>query len=63
MSDRIGEKQETIMNLIDQQIKGALKDQASRLEILQDRIKDAIDIGTTEPVSYTHLTLPTIYSV
>ena len=48
MSDRIGEKQETIMNLIDQQIKGALKDQASRLEILQDRIKDAIDIGTTE---------------
>ena len=36
------------MNLIDQQIKGALKDQASRLEILQDRIKDAIDIGTTE---------------
>jgi len=48
MSDRIGEKQETIMNLIDQQIKGALKDQASRLEILQERIKDAIDIGTTE---------------
>ena len=48
MSDKIGEKQETIMNLIDQQIKGALKDQASRLEILQDRIKDAIDIGTTE---------------
>jgi hypothetical protein len=48
MSDRIGEKQETIMNLIDRQIKGALKDQASRLEILQDRIKDAIDIGTTE---------------
>ena len=48
MSDRIGEKQETIMNLIDQQIKGALKNQASRLEILQDRIKDAIDIGTTE---------------
>ena len=48
MSDRIGEKQEAIMNLIDQQIKGALKDQASRLEILQDRIKDAIDIGTTE---------------
>ena len=48
MSDRIGEKQESIMNLIDQQIKGALKEQASRLEILQDRIKDAIDIGTTE---------------
>ena len=48
MSDRIGEKQETIMNLIDRQIKGALKDQASRLEILQDRIKDAIEVGTTE---------------
>jgi hypothetical protein len=48
MSDKIEEKQEAIMNLIDQQIKGALKDQASRLEILQDRIKDAIDIGTTE---------------
>ncbi len=48
MSDKIGEKQKSIMNLIDQQIKGALKDQASRLEILQDRIKDAIDIGTTE---------------
>jgi trehalose-6-phosphate synthase len=48
MSDKVGEKQEAIMNLIDQQIKGALKDQASRLEILQDRIKDAIDIGTTE---------------
>ena len=48
MSDKVGEKQEAIMNLIDQQIKGALKDQISRLEILQDRIKDAIDIGTTE---------------
>jgi hypothetical protein len=48
MSDRIGEKQETIMNLIDLEIKKALKDQASRLEILQERIKDAIDIGTTE---------------
>jgi len=48
MSDKVGEKQEAIMNLIDQQIKGALKDQASRLEILQDRIKDAIDISTTE---------------
>ena len=48
MSDRIGEKQEAIMNLIDQQIEGALKDQASRLEILQDRIKVAIDVGTTE---------------
>ena len=48
MSDKVGEKQEAIMNLIDQQIKGALKDQASRLEILQERIKDAIDIGTTE---------------
>jgi trehalose-6-phosphate synthase len=48
MSDKIGEKQGAIMNLIDQQIKGALKDQASRLEILQDRIKDAIEVGTTE---------------
>jgi len=48
MSDKIGEKQGAIMNLIDQQIKGALKEQASRLEILQDRIKDAIEIGTTE---------------
>ena len=48
MSDKIGEKQESIMNLIDQQIKGALKDQASRLEVLQDRIKDAIEVGTTE---------------
>ena len=48
MSDKVGEKQEAIMNLIDQQIKEALKDQASRLEILQDRIKDAIEIGTTE---------------
>ena len=36
MSDKVGEKQEAIMNLIDQQIKEALKDQASRLEILQD---------------------------
>ena len=48
MSDKIEEKEKAIMNLIDQQIKGALKDQASRLEILQERIKDAIDIGTTE---------------
>jgi len=48
MSDKIGEKQGAIMNLIDQQIKGALKDQVSRLEILQDRIKDAIEVGTTE---------------
>ena len=36
MSDKIGEKQGAIMNLIDQQIKESLKDQASRLEILQD---------------------------
>ena len=48
MSDKVGEKQEAITNLIDQQIKGALKDQASRLEILQDRIKDAIEVDTTE---------------
>ncbi len=48
MSDKIEEKEKAIMNLIDLEIKKALKDQASRLEILQDRIKDAIDIGTTE---------------
>ena len=48
MSDKVGEKQEAIMNLIDQQIKGALKDQISRLEILQDRIREAIDISATE---------------
>jgi hypothetical protein len=48
MSGTIEEKQEAIMNLIDQQIKGALRDQVSRLEILQDRIKDAIEVGTTE---------------
>ena len=48
MSDKIEEKEKAIMNLIDLEIKKALKDQASRLEILQDRIKDAIDISTTE---------------
>jgi hypothetical protein len=48
MSDKVGEKQKAIMNLMDLDIKKALKDQASRLEILQDRIKDAINIGTTE---------------
>ena len=48
MSGKIEEKQEAIKNLIDLEIKKALKDQASRLEILQERIKDAIDIGTTE---------------
>ncbi len=48
MSDKIEEKQEAIMNLIDLEIKKALKDQVSRLEILQDRIKDAINAGTTE---------------
>ncbi len=48
MSDKIEEKQEAIMNLIDLEIKKALKDQVSRLEILQDRIKEAIDISTTE---------------
>ncbi len=48
MSDKIEEKEKAIMNLIDLEIKKALKDQASRLEILQDRIKDAIEIGTTE---------------
>jgi len=48
MSDKVEEKEKAIMNLIDLEIKKALKDQTSRLEILQDRIKDAIDIGTTE---------------
>ncbi len=48
MSDKIEEKQEAIMNLIDLEIKKALKDQVSRLEILQDRIKEAIDISATE---------------
>ena len=48
MSDRIGEKQEAIINLIDLEIKKALKDQVSRLEILQDRIREAIDISATE---------------
>jgi hypothetical protein len=48
MSDRIEEKEKAIMNLIDQQIKEALKDQVSRLEILQDRIREAIDISATE---------------
>jgi hypothetical protein len=48
MSDKIEEKQGAIMNLIDLQIKKALEDQVSKLEILQDRIKDAIDVGTTE---------------
>ena len=48
MSDKIEEKEKAIMNLIDLEIKKALKDQASRLEILQDRIKDAIEVSTTE---------------
>ena len=48
MSDKIEEKEETIMNLIDLEIRKTLKDQTSRLETLQDRIKDAIDVGTTE---------------
>ena len=48
MSDKIEEKQEAIMNLIDLEIKKALKDQVSRLEILQDRIREAIDVSTTE---------------
>jgi hypothetical protein len=45
MSDKI---EEGIMDLIDLEIKKALRDQISRLEILQDRIKEAIDIGATE---------------
>jgi hypothetical protein len=36
------------MNLIDLEISKALRDQISRLEILQDRIKEAIDISATE---------------
>ncbi len=48
MSDKVGEKEKAIMNQIDLEIKKALKDQASRLEILQDRIKDAMEVGTTE---------------
>jgi hypothetical protein len=48
MSDKIEEKEKAIMNLIDLEIKKALKDQASRLEILQDRIREAIDISATE---------------
>jgi hypothetical protein len=46
MSDKIEEGD--IMDLIDLEIKKALKDQISRLEILQDRIKEAIDVGATE---------------
>jgi len=46
MSDKADEG--GIMDLIDLEIKKALRDQISRLEILQDRIKDAIDISTTE---------------
>jgi hypothetical protein len=36
------------MNLIDLEISKALRDQISRLKILQDRIKEAIDISATE---------------
>jgi hypothetical protein len=43
MSDKVEE--ESIMNLIDLEIKKALRDQISRLEILQDRIKEAIDVS------------------
>jgi hypothetical protein len=48
MSDKIEEKQKAMVNLIDLEIKKALKDQASRLEILQDRIREAIDVSATE---------------
>ncbi len=48
MSDKIEEKQKAMVNLIDLEIKKTLKDQASRLEILQDRIREAIDVSTTE---------------
>ncbi len=46
MSDKIDEG--GIMNLIDLEIKKALRDQISRLEILQDRIKEAIDVSDTD---------------
>jgi hypothetical protein len=36
------------MDLIDLEISKALRDQISRLEILQDRIKEDIDISATE---------------
>jgi len=48
MSDKVEEKEKAIMNLIDLEIKKALRDQVSRLEILQDRIREAIDISATE---------------
>jgi len=48
MSDKVEEKEQAIMNLIDLEIKKALRDQVSRLEILQDRIREAIDISATE---------------
>ena len=48
MSDKVEEKEKAIMNQIDLEIKKALKDQASRLEILQDRIREAIDVSATE---------------
>jgi hypothetical protein len=48
MSDKVEEKEKAIMNMIDLEIKKALRDQVSRLEILQDRIREAIDISATE---------------
>jgi len=48
MSDKVEEKEQTVMSIIDLEIKKALGDQVSRLEILQDRIKEAIDISATE---------------
>jgi len=48
MSDKVEEKEKAIMDMIDLEIKKALRDQVSRLEILQDRIREAIDISATE---------------
>jgi hypothetical protein len=46
MPDKSEEKEKR--NLIDLEVNKALRDQISRLEILQDRIKEAIDVGATE---------------
>jgi hypothetical protein len=46
MSDKVDEG--GIMDLIDLEIEKALRDQISRLEILQDRIKEAIDVSDTD---------------
>jgi hypothetical protein len=46
MSDKVDEG--GIMDLIDLEIKNALRDQISRLEILQDGKKEAIDVKDTD---------------